>query len=65
MTREQATWAMRHDWGLSVVVLQDDHHPKGIGDWYSVTVANHTTDPNEPTIFTFTDYQALREWAGY
>lgn len=53
----QLTWAAQHDWFVAPL-------PNG-----AVLVDEHTYDPTTRTSYhvprTFTDYAALRHWAGY
>lgn len=60
MTKQQAEWAKLHDWFVWATV-----DASGV---YTVTVReeSHHVDTGWTTSYPkFTDYRALRDWAGY
>lgn len=54
MRLDQANWASAHDWFVAM-------EPLGFGIWQVVC----RPDPGEVGLQRFTDFQKLREWAGY
>ena len=65
MTHEQAQWARRHDW---YVASYDSHGQDG--HVVSVLETGTQRQPDGTVVeysepHTFTNYQALRAWAGY
>ena len=52
MTYEQVAWASLHDWFSGSVWVS--------GDCYKVIAID-----DDGTLKTFTEYENLREWAGY
>ena len=58
MTKEQAQWAMNHDWYVSM------YHDVDVG--YVVVGKTTTQADGEPLSRIHTaDFQKLRDWAGY
>lgn len=62
MTKQQAEWASKHDWYIST---QHVH-----GEQYKVLVeeGEYLEDGQDSYIYypvEFTDFQKLKEWAGY
>jgi hypothetical protein len=56
---QQVGWARQHDWFLGFDVLRAPTH--GVAGLYRVKVRPDTADSRTE----FTDFQELREWAGY
>lgn len=52
MTKQQAAWALSHDWALSI-----DQTKEGWIVW--------AWDSSTGTHVKFADFQTLRNWAGY
>lgn len=59
MTAQQIKWAEQHDWFVKV----GRYHVVGRESLVTGVLVKHDTIEGETLIFT--DYQALREWAGY
>lgn len=60
MTKQQAEWASKHDWFIGQVAI-------GNGN-FKVTVEESIYDEEDNYhyfVVSFTDFQELREWAGY
>lgn len=55
MTHRQMSWAEQHDWFRFAWRL----------DWLYQNWAVDVYDSSSDTVVRFTDYQALRAWAGY
>ncbi len=56
MSRDQIAWAARHDWFVSA-------SPSGVVTVIERASLNGHPLPDE--FLTFTDFRALRAWAGY
>lgn len=65
MTKAQAQWAARHDWFDQSAQMED-------GDWVVGTASqcrdiytDGSKGPWRTEFETFTDFEAMRAWAGY
>jgi hypothetical protein len=60
MTNEQIQWAMKHDWFVESECAE--------GEW-SVTAVDYISSDEQPELYlahpVFTDFEELRNWAGY
>jgi hypothetical protein len=62
MTHKQALWAARHDWYVETIRSGEGH---GLMVKVDNIEKNFKTGEVTATYLMFTDFEKLKEWAGY
>jgi len=66
MTKQQAQWAEQHDWHLFTVTHRDDGYVIFAVELLGGFIVPYLDDNQDQQLsYRFTDFQKLRDWAGY
>ena len=65
MTKSQAIWASKHDWYASQYVNNSGNITVYVRDIVSVELTPGFFITEEKETQAFTDFEELRDWAGY
>lgn len=65
MTKSQAQWASKHDWYASQCIHNNGNITVYVRNVVSIELVPGVYVTEEQETQSFTDYQKLRDWAGY